>query len=190
MFNFFRNKEGNLDFIIVGLGNPGEKYKNTRHNAGFNAIDYMAEKMSLEINVNKFSSFCSKTFFLNSKKVKFIKPQTFINLSGESVRKFMKFFNVIPQKTIILLDDINFEVGKFKVKMKGSSGGHNGMKSIINTCESEDFIRIKIGVGRKPEFFEDLKDWVLSKFTEEESKILNFVYEESFLRIKSIFNSF
>jgi len=174
----------NIEYIIIGLGNPGKKYENTRHNAGFFFLNYIAEQENLNFNKKKFDSVIAEGF-INNKRVLLIKPETFMNLSGEAVIKFMNFYKIAPEKIIIIFDDINFDVGTFRVRTKGSSGGHNGMKSIISLSGSENFPRIKIGIGKKPDFF-NLSDWVLSKFTQEELNILNLNNINIYSALKSI----
>ncbi len=168
---FFLNKEkynlNGIKYIIVGLGNPGIKYENTRHNAGFMAIDYISKNLGISLNAQKFKSLCGIGQF-SGEKVILIKPQTFMNLSGEAVKEATDFYKIPPEKTIILFDDISLPVGKIRIKRSGCSGGQNGMKNIINSCKSDNFPRIKIGIGQKPSPDWDLADWVISKFNEEE----------------------
>lgn len=168
---FFLNKEkynlNGIKYIIVGLGNPGIKYENTRHNAGFMAIDYISKNLGISLNAQKFKSLCGIGQF-SGEKVILIKPQTFMNLSGEAVKEATDFYKIPPEKTIILFDDISLPVGKIRIKRSGSSGGQNGMKNIINSCKSDNFPRIKIGIGQKPSPDWDLADWVISKFNKEE----------------------
>ncbi|MDR0404687.1 MAG: aminoacyl-tRNA hydrolase, partial [Oscillospiraceae bacterium] len=156
----FGNK--NLSFIIIGLGNPGLMYEGTRHNVGFRAIDYIAKRENQKIEMSKFNSFCKK-ITLNDCNVLLMKPQTFMNLSGEAVFRAVKFYKIPPEQLIVLVDDVNFEIGKIRIRRSGSAGGHNGLKSIIEFLGSDEFTRIKIGVGTKPDYFSDLADWVLSK---------------------------
>ena len=160
-----------LEYIVVGLGNPGKKYEKTRHNAGFIAIDFLADKYGANIDINKFSGL-SGTCEISGKKVLFLKPQTYMNLSGESVVSAMKFYKLPPERVVLIFDDISFDVGKIRIRKKGSHGGQNGVKNIIMLSGSENFPRIKIGVGIKPDNFWDLADWVLSKFSENEFSLL------------------
>lgn len=158
---------GPVDFIIAGLGNPGKKYEGTRHNAGFAATDYLAEKYGVRINRVKFKSLYGE-LTLNGKKVLLLQPQTFMNNSGEAVREALSFYKLPPERCVIICDDITLNVGIVRVRRKGSDGGQRGMRSIITLCGSEAFPRVKIGVGQKPHPDYDLAAWVLSRFTKEE----------------------
>ncbi len=162
----------NIDYIIVGLGNPGKDYENTRHNIGFMTLDFIAQKSNITWDFQKFKSIYG-IGFLNNKKVLLLKPQTFMNLSGQAVALLMSFYKVPPEKVILIFDDVSLPVGKIRIRKKGSAGGHNGVKSIIGLCGGDNFPRIKIGVGNKPNENWDLADWVLSKFSNEESKTLS-----------------
>lgn len=170
---FFKNKSlGGVDYIIVGLGNPGAKYLTTRHNVGFNAVDFIADELSLNINKLKFKGlYCQAN--INSKKVLLIKPQTFMNESGVCVKSFADFYKVSPQNIIVIFDDVSLDVGKMRIRRKGSAGGHNGIKSIIQHLKSEDFPRIKIGVGQKPHPDYDLADWVLGSLPLKDRDTIN-----------------
>lgn len=158
---------GPVDFIIAGLGNPGKKYEGTRHNAGFAATDYLAEKYGVRINRVKFKSLYGE-LTLNGKKVLLLQPQTFMNNSGEAVREALSFYKLPPERCVIICDDITLNVGTVRIRRKGSDGGQRGMRSIITLCGSEAFPRVKIGVGQKPHPDYDLAAWVLSHFTKEE----------------------
>ncbi len=149
--------------VIVGLGNPGKKYDNTRHNIGFEAIDYIADKEGISINTGKHKALIG-TGYMGGEKVLLVKPQTFMNLSGESLRPIMDFYKLEPEDFIIIHDDIDLDVGRLRIRKKGSAGGHNGLKSIISHLGSMDFPRVKIGVGEKPKGY-DLADYVLGHFT-------------------------
>ncbi len=170
---FFRKKEtiGGIEYIIAGLGNPDRKYENTRHNAGFITVDALADKYGVRLDRIKYKSLCASVI-INDKKVLLMKPSTYMNNSGLAVKEAMSFFKVPPEKTLIIFDDISLDVGKLRIRRKGSDGGHNGIKNIIYLSGSDQFPRIKIGVGKKPEKW-DLADWVLSSFTESEGKLLN-----------------
>ena len=176
---FFKKKEplGGAEFIIAGLGNPDRKYDNTRHNAGFITLDLIADKYGVTADRIKYKSLCT-TAEISGKKVLLMKPSTYMNLSGQAVTEAMSFFKVPPEKTLILLDDISLDVGKLRIRRKGSDGGHNGMKNIIYLSGSAQFPRIKIGIGKKPEQW-DLADWVLSRFTESEQKELKTAAENA-----------
>ena len=170
---FFKKKEplGSAEFIIAGLGNPDRKYENTRHNAGFMTIDMLSEQLDVRVDRIKYKSLCT-TAVIGSSKVLLMKPSTYMNNSGLAVKEAMSFFKIPPEKTIIILDDISLDAGKLRIRRKGSDGGHNGMKNIIYLSGSDQFPRIKIGVGKKPEKW-DLADWVLSTFTDTEHKQLD-----------------
>ena len=169
---FFRKKKpepaGPVDFLIVGLGNPGKKYEGTRHNAGFIALEALAEKLNVKVNRVKFKAYVGEAS-LEGRRVLLMMPQTFMNLSGEAVTEAMRFYTLPPEKVLIMLDDITQPVGALRLRRKGSDGGQRGMRSIITLSGSEQFPRIKIGVGAKPHPDYDLKDWVLSKFTGEDA---------------------
>jgi peptidyl-tRNA hydrolase len=160
-----------ISFLIVGLGNPGKKYDQTRHNAGFLALDYIAQKENIKITKSKFKALCGECN-IGAQRGLFIAPQTFMNNSGEAVREATEFYKIPPEKTIVLFDDISLPVGKIRIRKKGSDGGHNGIKSIIYHIGSDQFPRIKIGVGEKPHPEMELADWVLSRFTDIEKKEL------------------
>ena len=169
---FFRKKKpepaGPVDFLIVGLGNPGKKYEGTRHNAGFIALEALAEKLNVKVNRVKFKAYVGEAS-LEGRRVLLMMPQTFMNLSGEAVTEAMRFYKLPPEKVLVMLDDITQPVGALRLRRKGSDGGQRGMRSIITLSGSEQFPRIKIGVGAKPHPDYDLKDWVLSKFTGEDA---------------------
>lgn len=162
----FGKKSGAYDYIIAGLGNPGAKYEMTRHNAGFLAIDMLAMKQNKEIKRLKFHALTCDAE-IEGKKCFLMKPQTFMNNSGEAIGEAAKFYKIPPQNIIVLSDDISLDVGKIRIRRKGSAGGHNGLKSIIAHLGSEDFPRVKIGVGKKPNAYMDLEDWVLGRFPKE-----------------------
>lgn len=168
---FRRNKEytGTFDYMIVGLGNPGRQYEGTRHNAGFICIDIIAEKYGIKINKLKFKSLMGEGR-IEGKRCLFLKPQTFMNLSGEAVRDAAEFYKIPPERIIVIFDDISLDPGKLRIRRKGSDGGHNGMKNIIYHLKSNEFPRIKVGVGAKPNPEYDLADWVLSRFTKKEAE--------------------
>lgn len=158
-------------WLIVGLGNPGREYEKTRHNAGFRGIDILAEKLGCRIDRMKFQGLYTQTTH-NGEKLYLLKPQTYMNLSGRSVLQISAYFNIPPQHIIVLFDDISLPPGRLRIRANGSAGGHNGIKSIITELGSQDFPRIKIGVGSKPHPEQDLADWVLSTFSTNEEKPL------------------
>lgn len=158
---------GNVDYIIVGLGNPGGEYEATRHNAGFVVIDMLAEECSCAVTKLKFKSLYG-TAQIGDKKCILMKPQTYMNNSGEAVRDAAAFYKIPAERIIVVSDDISLDVGKLRIKRKGSDGGHNGLKSIIYQLQSDNFSRIKMGVGKKPHPEYDLAAWVLSRFKNDE----------------------
>lgn len=162
---------GPVQAIIVGLGNPGRKYENTRHNAGFFVLDRLAEKQGVTIDRIKFKGLCAETV-LAGQKVLLLKPSTFMNLSGQSVTEAMRFYKLKPEQVIVVFDDISLEPGRLRIRRKGSDGGQNGMKNIIYLSGSDRFPRIKMGIGAKPNPGWDLADWVLSTFSAAEQKAL------------------
>ncbi len=158
-------------WLIVGLGNPGREYERTRHNAGFRAIDILAGRLGCKLDKSKFQGLYGQTTY-NGMKLFLLKPQTFMNLSGRSVLQLSAYFNIPPQRIIVLFDDISLPPGRLRVRGDGSAGGHNGIKSIIAELGSQDFPRVKIGVGAKPTPEYDLAAWVLSSFSAGEEKAL------------------
>lgn len=158
-------------YIVVGLGNPGSQYNMTRHNIGFSTIDYIADQNKASLKKLKFKSFFGE-INVAGEKVVLVKPQTYMNLSGESIREFSCFYKVPPENVIVICDDISISTGKIRIRRKGSSGGHNGLKSIIYQLNSEDFIRIRIGVGSPENADYNLADYVLGRFSKEEIPVL------------------
>lgn len=156
-----------LTHIIAGLGNPGDKYARTRHNAGFLAIDYLAEKSGFLCKRLKFKSLTGEAE-IGGKRVLVMKPQTYMNCSGEAIGAAAEFYNIPPEKIIIIVDDIALVPGAMRIRAKGSDGGHNGLKSIIYHLESNQFPRIRLGVGEKPTPDTDLAGWVLGSFSRED----------------------
>lgn len=159
------------DWLIVGLGNPGDNYAKTRHNVGFRAIDALAKSLGARVDRAKFRGLYGQTVFEGNKLI-LLKPQTFMNNSGLSVMDAAHFYKLPPERVIVLFDDISLDVGRLRVRADGSAGGHNGIKSIIGCLNSQDFPRVKIGVGAKPHPDYDLADWVLSNFSASEEKAL------------------
>ena len=158
-------------YLIAGLGNPGREFEMTRHNIGFEVIDYIAAKYKVKVKKLKFKGLYQKTE-LEGEDVILLKPQTYMNLSGESIRDFAEFFKIPPEKIIVISDDVYLDEGRIRIRKSGSAGGHNGLKSIIYQLNSEDFIRIRIGVGKKEGDEQELADFVLSRFTKEQIPLL------------------
>lgn len=168
-----------VSHIIVGLGNPGDKYMNTRHNAGFLALSYISKKVNTDITKSKFKALFTECI-IEGKRVILLLPQTFMNLSGEAVRAAMDFYKIPIENVLVVFDDISLACGKLRIRKSGSAGGHNGLKSIIEHTGSDAFPRIKIGVGEKPHPEMDLADWVLSSFTKDEQNVLTQKFENVF----------
>ena len=171
---------GNVDYLVVGLGNPEKKYEKTRHNAGFMAIDYLAERLCVKVDRAKYSSLVGETVIAD-KRVLLMKPQTSMNLSGNAVIEAARFYKIAPENVIVLSDDITLDVGRLRVRRKGTHGGHNGLRSIEARLSSQDYQRIKIGIGAKPHPDYDLVDWVLGNFSNEDMATL----KESFDKLYS-----
>ena len=185
-------------YYIVGLGNPGIQYENTRHNAGFITIDYLARKYSIDVRKIKFKSLIGQGV-ISGHKVMLVKPQTYMNNSGEAIREIYKYFDFDHDKLIVIYDDIDIDFGSIKKRKKGSAGAHIGMKSIIYNLEFDDFPRIKVAVGKKPSYM-DLANFVLSGFSKQEAKIIEeevklasdaieMILEEGIEKTMSMFNS-
>lgn len=168
---FRRERETDM-YVIAGLGNPDKKYENTRHNIGFDAIDALAQKYDIDVSVRKHRAFCGKGV-INGHKVVLVKPQTYMNLSGESLRSVLEYYKADPEsELLVLFDDISLDVGRIRIRKKGSAGGHNGIKNIIANLNTQDFARIKIGVGEKPKGM-DLADYVLGRFSKAEREAVD-----------------
>ena len=157
---------GNIEYIIAGLGNPGLQYENTRHNAGFMTVDTLAKRHGFDIKRLRFKSLTGDVV-INGKRCLVMKPSTYMNESGQAIVEAMNFYKIPIEHVIVCFDDINLEPGHLRIRKKGSDGGHNGIKSIIYLTGSDEFPRIKVGVGRKPHKDYDLKDWVLGNFPPE-----------------------
>ena len=184
-----KDKESKIQYIVVGLGNPGQKYTYTRHNAGFLALDYISQKHEFNINRVNFKSLYNKFTVESTVSVEktedseateekkhfgviFMKPQTFMNNSGQAVSEAANFYKIPPQNILVISDDIALPVGKIRIRRGGSDGGHNGLESIIYHLHSDKFPRIKIGIGDKPHPDFPLERWVLSEFPKDERKII------------------
>jgi PTH1 family peptidyl-tRNA hydrolase len=173
--------------IIVGLGNPTEKYQATRHNVGWDAITRLSDDYKIPLDFKKHKAICGKGY-IEGEKVILAQPITYMNLSGESVRELVDFYKVSPEEVIVIYDDISLEVGQLRIRKKGSAGGHNGMKSIISHLGTDEFPRIKVGVGDKPKGW-DLADYVLSRFQGEEQAFIREALKDSADACKMIITS-
>lgn len=160
---------GPVEWLIVGLGNPGKDYANTRHNAGFITLDLLAKQLGVSVNKSKYKALIAEAT-ISDKRVLLMLPQTFMNLSGEAVSAAASFYKIPPERILVFSDDVSLDVGKIRVRRKGSHGGQNGLKNITEHLSSSDFPRVKIGVGKKPHPDYDLAAWVLSNFTSDERK--------------------
>ncbi len=180
-----KQNNGAYDFIIAGLGNPGPKYEMTRHNAGFLAMDLLAIEEGFDIKRLKHHALVAD-IQLEGKRCLVMKPQTMMNASGEAVGEAAKFYKIPPERVIIVYDDISLDVGSTRIRRKGSAGGHNGIKSIISHLQSENFPRVKIGVGKKPNPDYDLVDWVLGKFPKDKEAELKASLENTTKAIRLI----
>ena len=179
IFDIFKQLEtqkssasGPIEWLVVGLGNPGKEYENTRHNAGFIAISLLAEKCGVRINKSKFKSLIAETT-ISDNRVLLMMPQTYMNNSGEAVAEAANFYKIPPERILVFSDDISLDVAKTRVRRKGSHGGQKGLKSIGEHLGSTDFPRVKLGVGQKPHPQYDLAAWVLSNFSADERKLMN-----------------
>lgn len=178
IFDAFKKIESNTlntnskpDYIVVGLGNPDTKYLNTRHNAGFMAIDMISKEYNVQVNRIKFKSLCGNAI-IGDKNCLLMKPTTYMNNSGQAVQEAMNFYKVPIENVIVIYDDISLEPSKLRIRRKGSDGGHNGIKSIIYLTGADTFPRIKLGVGKKPHPDYNLADWVLSNFNTNELELM------------------
>ena len=183
----FGKKDGGYEFIIAGLGNPGAKYEMTRHNAGFLALELLARENDFDIKKLKFHSLV-QDFSGFGKRCLLMKPQTFMNNSGEAVSEAARFYKIPPERILIISDDTSLDVGKIRIRRKGSAGGHNGLKSIIEHLGSEEFPRVKIGVGKKPNAYMGLADWVLGTFPKEQQPELKKALENTGDALRLIVN--
>lgn len=178
------SSRGDRLFAIIGLGNPGKAYANTRHNVGFNAIDLLASRNNIKINKIKFKSVCGEGI-IAGKKILLMKPHTYMNNSGMAVLDLYNFYKLPTENIIVVVDDIDIEFGTIRIKKKGSAGSHNGLKSIIYHLQTENFPRIKIGIGNKKEG-QDLADFVLSQFTKDERVDIDQAIEKAALAVETI----
>ena len=168
---------------IIGLGNPGTKYAGTRHNIGFDAITAIADKYNFSINTRKFKGMYAEGH-IGGEKVLLVQPQTFMNLSGECVREIADFYKLLPEEIIIICDDINLDAGRLRIRKKGSAGGHNGLKNIIAHLGTEEFPRIRIGVGEKTEGW-DLADYVLARFDKDTEPVMREALKNAVLAVET-----
>ncbi len=175
---FNSSSVGAPEFMIVGLGNPDRKYEFTRHNAGFLCVDMLAQKHGFTVKKLKFRSLLGDAV-IGGHRCLILKPQTYMNLSGEAVREAAAFYKIPPERILVLFDDISLDVGKLRIRRKGTDGGHNGVKNIIYHLASDKIPRIKIGVGKKPHPDYDLADWVLSEFKKDEEAPLKSALENA-----------
>lgn len=183
IFELFRKISGTsngtaqpVSFVVAGLGNPGGQYIHTRHNTGFLAIDYICKKYCAKVNKSEHKGLVGDVM-INGKRILLVKPQTFMNLSGECVKEILGFYKIPYENFVVIFDDISLDVGRLRVRRDGSAGGHNGIKSIIAHLGTEVFPRIKVGVGQKPHPDYDLANWVLSEFSEKELATLDSSFE-------------
>ena len=174
----FGTKSSAVDWLIVGLGNPGEKYANTRHNMGFLTVDLLAEKTGVKLNKVKFKAAYNIMSFAGCKCL-VMKPQTYMNLSGEAVREAAQFYKVPADHVLVIYDDIPLPVGKLRVRPSGSAGGHNGIKNIIAHLGSQEFPRVKIGVGAPAGGGDEMIDWVIGAPSQAERKVLAESFEKA-----------
>ena len=158
-------------YLIAGLGNPTREYEKTRHNVGFSVIDVLADKYNIDVSDRKHKALCGKGV-IEGEKVLLLKPQTFMNLSGESIREAVDYYKIDPEDIIVIYDDISLDVGQIRIRKKGSAGGHNGLKNIIKMLGHDTFTRVRMGVGEKPKNY-DLADYVLGHFPVEERKVMD-----------------
>ncbi|MEE0929275.1 MAG: aminoacyl-tRNA hydrolase [Acutalibacteraceae bacterium] len=187
MFKNLRKSFSNtgFDMMIVGLGNPGLEYEKTRHNVGFMAMDALCEKYECDCKKVKFSAYMGDAV-IGKKRVLLLKPQTYMNNSGAAVSEAARFYKIAPENILVMYDDISLAPGLIRIRRKGSAGGHNGIKDIIALLGSEDFPRIKIGVGAKPHPEYDLKDWVLGKFSPEDKEKVDTALENTVKAVNEI----
>ncbi|MGO5021865.1 aminoacyl-tRNA hydrolase [Lawsonibacter sp. LCP25S3_G6] len=168
----FKKDSGGAGWLLVCLGNPGDKYENTRHNVGFMVADEIAERQRKPIQKLKFKAL-TNLFTISGEKVLVMKPITYMNLSGEAVRQAADFYKISPDHILVVSDDTALAVGRLRIRLKGSAGGHNGLKNIIQHLGTDQFPRLRVGVGEKPHPDYDLADWVLGKFQGEDKKAID-----------------
>ena len=169
---FFRNNTGGAEWLLVGLGNPGTQYENTRHNVGFLVADELAERQNAPIQRLKFKAL-TNLLTISGEKVLVMKPVTYMNLSGEAVRQAVDFYKIPPERVLVVSDDTALAVGRLRIRKGGSAGGHNGLKNIIQHLGTDQFPRVRVGVGEKPHPDYDMADWVLGNFQGEDKKVID-----------------
>ena len=175
---FFGKKAGGVEWLVVGLGNPGDKYENTRHNVGFMTADVLAERKGVPVQRLKFKALTT-TLTLGGAQVLLMKPVTYMNLSGEAVGQAARFYKIPPERVLVISDDVSLPAGKLRIRRSGSAGGHNGLKNIIAHLGTDAFPRIKVGVGGKPHPDYDMADWVLGKLSGEDKKAVDAAVERA-----------
>lgn len=181
----FGNKSSAVDWLVVGLGNPGQKYQNTRHNMGFLTVELLAEQKGVKLNKVKFKSAYNILSFAGCKCL-VMKPQTYMNLSGEAVREAAQFYKIPADRVLVIYDDVSLPVGKLRVRPSGSAGGHNGIKNIIAHLGTQDFPRIKIGTGAPAGGGEEMVDWVIGVPSQAERKVLFESFERAILAAECV----
>lgn len=174
---FFRKPAG-ISWLVVFLGNPGPKYSGTRHNAGFLTADAVEKRFGVSINRSRFKALTASCE-INGEKVLFMKPQTYMNLSGEAVGQAAAFYHLPADHVLVISDEMSLPVGKIRIRPKGSAGGHNGLKSIISSLGTDEFPRIRLGVGAPPHPDYDVKDWVLSVFRDQDAEAIAHAAEQA-----------
>ena len=169
---FGKNRAAGPEWLVVGLGNPGEKYENTRHNVGFLTVDELAERARVPVQKLKYRAL-TNTVELGGARALLMKPVTYMNLSGEAVGQAARFYKIPPERVLVISDDVSLPLGKLRIRKSGSAGGHNGLKNIIQHLGTDQFPRVRVGVGQKPHPDYDLADWVLGKFQGEDKKVMD-----------------
>ena len=175
---FNKNRSSGVEWLVVGLGNPGDKYENTRHNVGFLTVDELAERARVPVQKLKYRAL-TNTVELGGAKVLLMKPVTYMNLSGEAVGEAARFYKIPADHVLVISDDVSLPIGKLRIRKGGSAGGHNGLKNIIQHLGTDQFPRVKVGVGEKPHPDYDMADWVLSKFVGEDLKTITAAIEKA-----------
>ena len=183
---FFRKPAG-ISWLVVFLGNPGPKYSGTRHNAGFLTADAAEKRFGVSINRSRFKALTASCE-INGEKVLFMKPQTYMNLSGDAVRQAVAFYHLPADPVLVISDEMSLPVGKIRIRPKGSAGGHNGLKSIISSLGTDEFPRIRLGVGAPPHPDYDVKDWVLSVFRDQDAEAITHAAEQAAEAVETYIN--